>query len=389
MIREYFGDFHIHIGRTKSGRPVKITGSKTLTLEHILYTAAEIKGMDIIGIIDCHVPEVLAEMEALIQLGEMEELTEGGIMYRGKTTLIPGSEIEINDDVSNGPIHVLAYFPTLELMKGFSFWMSERMKNIHLSSQRIYASAKEVQQKVKEMGGLFIPAHVFTPYKSLYGKGVNASLGELLDPEAIDAIELGLSSDTFMADEIAELHDYPYVTNSDAHSLEKIAREYQKIALAFPSYNEFVMALKQCEGRGILANYGLDPRLGKYHKTVCDACSTHVPSGAASCPKCGSTKIVKGVSDRIAELSGKPPKLAIRPPYIHQVPLEFIPKLGKKTLNKLRDHFKTDMAILHEVPEAALLDVAGPDIAEKIMKARKGELEVSEGGGGIYGAIKG
>src|SRR5690625_6682345 len=113
------------------------------------------------------------------------------------------------------------------------------MKNITLSSQRYYGSAKELQYKVKELEGLFIPAHVFTPFKSLYGKGVTESLTEVFDADLIDGIELGLSSDTKMADQIEELHRYTFLTNSDSHSLAKIGREYQQIKMMEPSFQEF------------------------------------------------------------------------------------------------------------------------------------------------------
>ena len=46
-----------------------------------------------------------------------------------------------------------------------------------------------------------------------------------------------------------------------------------------------------------------------------------------------------------------------RPPYVHQVPLEFIPGLGPKVLDKLVNHFGSEMAILHEVPDEALKEV--------------------------------
>ena len=91
-------------------------------------------------------------------------------------------------------------------------------------------------------------------------------------PTLIDGIELGLSSDTKMADQIKELHDYTFVTNSDAHSLAKIAREYQVMAMEESTFIELRKALKGEEGRKIIANYGLDPLLGKYHKTVCAKC---------------------------------------------------------------------------------------------------------------------
>src|SRR5690625_2432888 len=135
------------------------------------------------------------------------------------------------------------------------------MKNITLSSQRYYGTAKDLQYKVKELDGLFIPAHVFTPFKSLYGKGVKKSLQEVLDPDLVDGIELGLSSDTYMADQIKELHDYTFLTNSDSHSLAKIGREYQQITMLEPSFEEFYYALHKVKGRRIKANYGMDPKL--------------------------------------------------------------------------------------------------------------------------------
>src|SRR5690606_21546332 len=229
-MNNYYVDLHIHIGRTNSGKPVKITGAKTLTIENILQESTEIKGMDMIGVIDCHVPEVIGELERLIHIGEVYPYEEGGLRFKN-VTLILGSELEIYDDNCKGPIHVLAFMPTIEKMKIFSTWLSKRMKNITLSSQRIYVSGRELQEKVRELNGIFIPAHVFTPYKSMYGRGVKQSLTEVFYKTLIDAIELGLSSNTDMADQIKELHSFTFVSNSDAHSLPKIAREYQIIKM--------------------------------------------------------------------------------------------------------------------------------------------------------------
>lgn len=169
-MNDYYADLHIHIGRTNSGRAVKITGSRTLTLSNILHTSSVHKGLDMIGIIDCHSPEVLQELEQYVLRGEMTELQQGGLLYE-KTTLIMGSELEIYDSNCQGPIHVLAYLPTLQSMQAFSTWLSEQMKNIHLSSQRIYCDAQILQRKVAELNGLFIPAHVFTPLKACMAKG--------------------------------------------------------------------------------------------------------------------------------------------------------------------------------------------------------------------------
>ncbi len=387
-MEEYFVDLHIHIGRTNTGKPVKITGAKSLTIENILKEATQIKGMDMVGVIDCHVPEVLDELQAMVTNGEVIELEEGGIRFQN-VTLVLGSEIEIYDDNCKGPIHVLAYLPTISSMKEFSAWMSKRMKNITLSSQRMYETGINLQEKIHMLKGIFIPAHIFTPYKSLYGRGVKSSLHEVFDPTLIDAVELGLSSDTNMADQILELHDYSFVTNSDAHSLPKIAREYQKIKMENPSFEELRKALHNRDGRGIVANYGLDPKLGKYHRTTCDKCLKVLDNEKEACPSCGSIKIVRGVYDRLQELiSNNGETVVERPPYVHQVPLEFIPGLGPKTLEKLRDYFKTEMSILHEAPEEAIYSLLPHGIAESILKARNGTLTFQSGGGGKYGKVK-
>lgn len=393
-MNQFFVDLHIHIGRTKTGRPVKITGAKTLTIENILYEASFIKGMDMIGVIDCHVPEVLQELKTLMEEGKVVEQEGGGLRF-SNVTLILGSEIEVYDETCHGPIHVLAYFPTIAIMETFSGWLQERMKNITLSTQRIYETGRKLQEKVKELGGLFIPAHVFTPFKSLYGVGVNVSLTEILDPELIDAVELGLSSNTEMADQLMELHQFTFLSNSDAHSLGKIAREYQAIGMDRPSFSELKLALGNKQNRKILANYGLDPRLGKYHRTTCAKCQTQLEDNRECCPACGHKGITKGVYERLLELKVEQEKevghlvekVEGRPPYIHQVPLDFIPKLGPKTLEKLRDHFGTEMNIIHFVPKEELQKIVSPVIAEMILQARKGELSVTAGGGGRYGKI--
>ncbi len=385
-MNSYFADLHIHIGRTWNGKAVKITGSKSLTFSNIIQHARMIKGLDIIGIIDCHSPEVIQEIEALMSEGEVIEAPRGGLLY-GDMLILTGSELEIYDDNCKGPIHILAFLPDMARLKEFSQWLSNHLKNINLSSQRIYVTGIELQKKVKELGGLFIPAHVFTPFKSLFGKGVNQSLVEVFDPNLIDGIELGLSSNTQMADQIGELHRYSYVTNSDAHSLGKIAREYQQIKMKELSFTSFQEALYNQDGQYVEANYGLDPLLGKYHETVCAQCNEKVQLSDQSCAACGHTKFIKGVATRIRELQTSKEGKKGRPPYIHQVPLDFIPGLGPKLFQKLLDHFGTEMAILHHVPEEALYEVVPKRVAELIVAARNGELHFHAGGGGRYGKI--
>ncbi|RXT13825.1 endonuclease Q family protein [Ammoniphilus sp. CFH 90114] len=386
-MREYFSDLHIHIGRTYKGKAVKITASKTLTFSRILEEAADRKGLDMVGIIDMHSPEVLEEMADLIQAGLVQELPRGGLRYKD-TTIILGSEVELRFE-TRGTAHFLVYFPTVRDMKEFSSWLAKRVKNIQLSTQRAYTTAQELQDRVSLGEGFMIPAHIFTPFKSIYGN-CSSSMEELLDTSRIPAVELGLSSDSEMADCLSELANKTFVTNSDAHSLPKIAREYQKMQMQECSFKELFMALLREDGRKVTANYGLHPKLGKYHMTRCARCEELVREHAEGrCPYCGHLQLITGVYNRLIEIADRvtPVHPPHRPAYIHQVPLEFIPGLGPKKMEELLFHFKTEMNILHVAKQEELASVVGEKVANLILKNRSGEMVLEVGGGGRYGKI--
>ena len=245
---------------------------------------------------------------------------------------------------------------------------------------------------VEKYNGILIPAHIFTPFKSYYGNCTDRL--QYIFKEKYDkifAVELGLSSDTFLADMISELENKTFVTNSDAHSLPKIAREYNKMLVNDISFKEVVKALKNEDGRKILANYGLDPKLGKYHRTHCDNCDSTIETKepVEICPKCGSDKVTFGVFDRIELIKDKEKTQspANRPPYIYQIPLTFIPGVGGKTIEKLLDNFETEMNILHKLSEDDIEAVVGEKIAKNIVNAREGKMKVEAGGGGNYGKV--
>ncbi len=99
---------------------------------------------------------------------------------------------------------------------------------------------------VETYNGIVIPAHIFTPHKSYYGNCTDRLKDIFKEKyDKIFAVELGLSSDTFLADEISELETRTFLTNSDAHSLPKIAREYNKMQVEDISFKEIVKALKK------------------------------------------------------------------------------------------------------------------------------------------------
>ncbi|NHN28806.1 endonuclease Q family protein [Paenibacillus agricola] len=403
-LKPFYADLHIHIGRTEEGQAVKISGAQNLTFYNIAREASERKGMDLIGIIDCHSPSVQREMQHYLDRGEMEELAGGGIRYHS-STIILGSELEIRDP-GMGTAHLLAYMPTLAIMQEFTRWMSKHMKNVELSSQRIYVPGKVLQDEVVGRGGLLVPAHIFTPHKSMYGS-CSTRMEHVLDLDKIAAVELGLSADSEMAGAISELDRYTFLTNSDAHSLAKIAREYNRLQMEEPSFAELSKVLANQDGRGVIANYGLNPRLGKYHRTYCAACSSildEVETTVERCLYCGSKKVVRGVMDRIQEIADRGPKATSadlvsstetelfgaspqRPPYHYQVPLEYIPGIGPKKLKGLLERFGTEMKVLHHIPLEQLAEVIGEECASYIGQAREDKLTLQVGGGGKYGKV--
>lgn len=369
-----------------SGKPVKITASRSMTFTKVLEEAYERKGMRMIGLIDAHVPEVQQEIQEGLEKGLFFAKAGGGIGYRDLTCIL-GVEIEVRAE-QGGLAHLLAYLPDLTQMRLFTEWLSQSMKNINLSTQRLYQSAERLLDKVEELGGILLPAHAFTPFKSLYGSAVD-HLSDLLPASRVYGLELGLSSDTLMADSISELSQLTFLTNSDAHSIGKIAREYQMLELEDNSFDEFVRMLKREEGRKVLANYGYHPKLGKYYRTTCFSCGMRWKEGCLVCPACYSKKFVRGVKERLEQIADQPSRSpSHRPPYIHQVPLSMLPGIGPKTLHRLLEKVGTEMYVLHDASLEELVDASNTKVAQLIMQARQGNLEIEEGGGGIYGKVR-
>ncbi len=394
-MEEVFADLHVHIGRSESGKPIKITAARSLNFANIARECADRKGINIVGIIDCASPYVIEDIENFLKTGEAYEIKDGGIIYKDKVCILLGSEVETSEVSRNGKCgaaHNVCFFPHLEDIKAFSREMSTHIKNITLSTQRSNVSGYELIDIVEKYNGILIPAHCFTPFKSYYGNCVDKMKDIFKEKfDKIFAIELGLSADTMLADTISELEDKTFVTNSDAHSLPKIAREYNKMLVKDISFKEVVKALKGEDGRKVLCNYGLDPRLGKYHRTFCDECNQVIETKepVSVCPKCGSQKVTFGVFDRIELIKDKKESKspANRPPYIYQVPLTFIPGLGAKTIDKLLDKFGTEMTILHKLSQDDLEAVVGEKVAKEIILAREGKMKLQAGGGGTYGRV--
>lgn len=382
-------DLHVHIGSATCGQVVKVTASRDLTFENILVECVNRKGVDLVGIVDCASPVVIRDIQRLIDSGEMVQLEAGGLRYRERLTVLLGSEVETRER-GGGMSHHVSYFPHLGQLKRFSAALAEHLTNPNLSSQACGLSAQELCDLALQHQAQFVPAHCFTPHKSVYGSCCERAADLFGDYwAAIPAIELGLSADSDLADRLAELSDKTFLSNSDAHSLPKIAREYNVLEVEGVDFEEWRQALWREGGRQVVANFGLDSRLGKYHRTCCEECrwiAREAPP-VFTCEQCGSSNVTRGVLDRIHALADyetpQPPEH--RAPYRYQVPLQFVPGVGAVLLGRLINHFGSEMAVLHQATRQQLGETVGQKVADLIIQAREGTMALQAGGGGRYG----
>jgi uncharacterized protein (TIGR00375 family) len=392
-MNRYYVDLHVHIGRSSGGIEIKKATANNLTFENIAHESFYKKGIDIIGVVDCISPLVLDDIVALIEKGELAEKTDGGMEYRGGQTLILGAEIETHE-LRRCSAHSLCFFPTLKQVKAFSDEMSKHIKNIRLFSSMSRLTGQELFNIVDAFGGLYIPAHAFSPHKSFYGNCCD-SLHDIFDNDSfkkIPAIELGLSADAMMASRMSELDGKSFISDSDAHSLIKMGREYNIFEMEAPTFDELLKALKGEAGRRVKANYGLNPKLGKYHRSYCEICDAVIEGEppVTKCPVSDKHRVLVGVKDRLDIIKDRENvEMGNRAPYYYQIPLEFLPKVGQKTIDKLVKNFGSEMKVLHKASYEELSKVVKEDIARNIVLGREGKLGIEAGGGGIYGRVEG
>ncbi|GBE56453.1 hypothetical protein BMS3Bbin16_00659 [archaeon BMS3Bbin16] len=372
-------DFHIH-------SRFSAATSKKMTLETISEGAHQ-KGLN-----------VIATGDALNKfwLEEIEELSfKNGLGEQNGCRFIVTTEVE-----DRNRVHHLILFRDLEsahLLRGLVEDLSpdiDRDGRPHLR-----AGGEEIARACHESGALVGPAHAFVPWTSVY-KEFN-TLKECYGSEKVDFLELGLSADTSLASSISELRGIPFLSNSDAHSASphRLGREFNRLSVEKPSFEEIRKALFGEDDRSIILNVGLDPRLGKYHRTACIKCYRHFSLKEAEgfgwrCPECRA-RIKKGVFERTGELRDGPETM--RPKYLRIAPLaEIISKVVgvKSVYSKKVNTLWTSLVEANKSEIAVLLDASIESIAEvdtavaaAIKLYREEKFTISEGGGGRYGEI--
>lgn len=367
--------------------PVKITASEKMTLAAVLESGKADKGLDILGVVDCGSPLVYEEILGLLDRGALHQTRNGDLLSARGVLLVPGVETESLEGA-----HFISYLPNLAALELWQKIMATKIKNQNLSTQKTSLKAVELLNMTAGLGGMFVVAHAFTPHRGAYGcwvKRLEEGFGSSC--KMINALELGLSSDTDMADLIRETGRFTLLSNSDAHSLPNIGREYNLFRMAELSFEELRKVFGNVEGRRVMANFGMHPRLGKYHRSFCEACQTIADSAEPRfyCEDCGKL-LVTGVWDRIMEIRDyeEAHHPVGRPPYNYRVPLSFIPGLGPRTYERLRKGLGTDIDIMEKADLELIEKLTNRSIKAYIQDMRDNSLNIIPGGGGKYGRVQ-
>ncbi|WP_405304361.1 TIGR00375 family protein [Methanobrevibacter sp.] len=370
-------DFHVHSCFSSAS-------SKDMLIKNMA-PKSKLKGLQLLGTGDAFHPGWLDIIE------QSTDYSGDGIYTCGDMDFVLTTEVE-----GKNRIHHLIIIPNMEIARELSDRLISKNKDTDGRPRTAYTGF-ELLELVREYDCLIGPAHAFTPWTGMY-KSFD-SIYDCYDKKP-DFVELGLSADTFMADTVKELKDFPFLSNSDAHSPwpHRLGREFNAIELEDISFTSIKNAIKH---RKIKANYGLIPNLGKYHMTACTKCFKIVDPIIARENKmrcsCGGI-IKKGVDYRISEISdyGEPKHPDFRPDYIHLMPLaELISTVyGKGVTTKtvqgkwqrLIDSFQTEIDVLINVPVDEIEKVDS-NIAPAIKAFREKSIDVVPGGGGQYGQI--
>jgi uncharacterized protein (TIGR00375 family) len=254
-----------------------------------------------------------------------------------------------------------------------------------------------------------VPAHVWTPWFSLFGafSGFDRIEDCYQDmTKHIHALETGLSSDPPMNWRLSALDRFTLVSNSDCHSHWpwRIGREANVFELDKLTYMEIVDAIRKKDPNRFKFTIETNPAYGKYHWTGHRNCKVSLPPQEAMkygnrCPVCGR-KLTRGVDQRIEELADRPadytPENAIG--YKRLLPLsEIITAVlgvsyqGAKTVwsiyTPLVKKFGDEYTVLIDASKEEMSKIVDSRVAEAIVRVREEKAKVIPGYDGVYGQL--
>lgn len=179
--------------------------------------------------------------------------------------VIPGIEIETREE-----IHLLSYFPTLELLVSFNrvveeyllsiplerdVWGEEwvideegnvREKKTNLLTVPLSLSLEEVVREVECREGVIVPAHVDRKSYSIISQ-----LGFIPPGLSLRALEVSSFKEIGKMD--PSLRRYALLSFSDAHTLEEVGYRTTSFFVASRSFDEFLLALSGEKERKVLS----------------------------------------------------------------------------------------------------------------------------------------
>ena len=305
-------------------------------------------------------------------------------------------------------IHNIIFAPSFEavdrlnaVLGRFGSLMADGRPTLSLPSHKLVEYVMEVSPQC-----MVIPAHVWTPWFSLYGSNSGFdSLRECFGDQArhIHAVETGLSSDPPMNWRINELDSVMLVSNSDAHSPAKLGREANVFDCEL-DYGEILGILRRRDRSKFLFTIEFFPEEGKYHFDGHRACSQRLSpretrAARGCCPTCGKPVTV-GVMSRVEALAGREEGVdgSGRVPFRHLIPLEEViaEAIGSQPGSAaVREEYTTlvsalgsEFAILLDVPLEDVGRVARPKVVEALRRVRDGRVEIRPGYDGVFGEIR-
>ncbi len=394
----FIADLHLHSKYARATSPrMDLQG---------MAEGAKLKGIDVLATADFTHPLWFKELKNKLKKSE-----DGSGLYTYRDVrFVVGTEVS-NIFSAGGKvrkIHTVLLIPSLEIAEQINDVLGKK-GNLKADGRPTFGMP--VLELVELVMGfsrenVVIPAHVWTPWFSLFGSmsGFD-SVEECFGDQArhIFALETGLSSDPAMNWRLSALDKYALVSNSDAHSPQKMGREANVFDLQKINYKNMMNAIREKDQKKFLYTIEFFPEEGKYHydgHRACNVCFSPKESISHNniCPECGK-RLTIGVMHRVEGLADRPegakPPGAI--PYKSIVPLlELIAAATKRAVNsvKVRDIYSklvpklgNEFAVLLDVPMERIKNATIEPVANAIQKMREGKVRMKPGYDGVFGEL--
>ncbi|MFA4881034.1 MAG: endonuclease Q family protein, partial [Candidatus Doudnabacteria bacterium] len=337
----FLADFHIH---SKYSRAT----SHDMDLEHLNYWA-KVKGINVISTGDFTHPEWFRELALKLEPAEpglfvlkdkYQKKQIEGVPYTlpqtASTRFILTTELSsiYSKHGKTYRIHNIIFAPSLEVADEINTNLAWEF-NLKSDGRPILGlDAKDLAGRIMAISKdcMIVPAHIWTPWFSLFGSRSGFDrLEECFEEYSpyIHAIETGLSSDPAMNWRLSALDKITIISNSDSHSPRKIGREANVLNCKM-SYNEIRKTLETKDKNQFLFTVEFFPEEGKYHYDGHAACDVSLnPQDSKTknniCPVCHRPLTI-GVLHRVDDLADRPqgfiPENSI--PFKNLIPLEEI-----------------------------------------------------------------